>query len=90
MLVSDLTLDHFLEVQTMAAQHKNAFISLIIGSTVLQFTVNLKETIGCESFGGVRFHLRSLLQGQTVATEHKSDCVSLSIDPRGLQCTVKL
>ena len=66
-------------------QHKNAPISLIIGSRGLQYTVNLWETLGCESFGSVQFDLGPLLEGQTMAAHHKSAYILLTIGSRGLQ-----
>ena len=50
-----------------------ACITLIIDSRGLQYTVNLwRETIGCKSFCGDRFHLGQLLLGQTMMAQYKS------------------
>ena len=49
----------------------------------------LKGTIGCKSFGGVRFDLGPFLQGKAMAAQHKSayksTYISLIISCRGLQ-----
>ena len=48
------------------------------------------QPLRCESFGGVRFDLGSLLQCQTMVAQHKSASILLIIVSRGLQCKVNL
>ena len=64
--------DLAIQGQTMTIQRKSAYILLIIGCTGLHCSVNLQDTISCESFGGVRFDLKPLLHGQTMAAQHLS------------------
>ena len=51
---------------------------------------NVKEIMGWESSGVVKFDLGPLFQGQTRIPKLKSAYNSLIIGPRGLQCETNL
>ena len=65
-------------------------MTISIDSRRLQYTVNLKQTIGCNFLVMTDFDLGPLLQGQTMATQHESAYTSLIVGSRGLQCTPNL
>ena len=60
-----LPLDHSFKIKLW-------WVNVKMSCLLVRCTVNLQDTIGCESFGGVRFDLELILQDQTMTGQHKS------------------
>ena len=86
---SDLTLDRSFKVKKLWQLSIKVPISGLLFQKIAM-SVNLQETIGYESFVGVRFDLGPLLQGQTMPAQYISAYVSTIVGSRGLQYTVNL